>query len=117
MLLSHPLRADSFFMNEEQSKLMNDIVEGKEVKKIATGIDKQMKLSCIFYIDEEHWTVWINGKQYSEAGQNEDFCIDTVNEDCVILTLFDGKIANLTVSDEVEHNNKDKQEVKTQYKP
>ncbi len=104
IFISHAFGHHSFFMNEEQSKTMINLVTNNMNQKQSTNLERPIKLSCVFYLNQENWTIWINNKQYSTIGQNDDFSIDEVNEDSVILTLIDGQTLNLTVSDDIEDN-------------
>lgn len=93
---------DSFFMNDEQSKLIMNMINERQNSKQPESRNKPLILSGIFYIDEEHWTIWINNNQYTSIGQNDDFSIDEVTEDSVTITLLDGQTIILTVSDNIE---------------
>ena len=57
-----------------------------------------LKLSGIFFVDEQNWTVWIDGNPYSEIGQHENFSIDEVSESEVTITTSDGDTSILSVN-------------------
>jgi hypothetical protein len=86
----------SFFMTEqESSKILSHLKSHNSNKNIP---NKNFKISGIFYINSDSWTVWINGIAYSTIGQQPDFSIDSVSENYVSLTLNDGTCLNLSVA-------------------
>jgi hypothetical protein len=93
-------------MNETQSDEMVDFLKkehhegkGKAGANDDEGPDPEsFKISGIFYVDENTWTVWINGEAYSTIGQQKDFSIDGVNEDFITLTLNDGKTITMPIT-------------------
>lgn len=101
-LTSDGFSINSFFMNDAQSKLIMNMINEQQNSKQPESRNKTLILSGIFYIDEEHWTIWINNNQYTSIGQNDDFSIDEVTEDSVTITLLDGQTIILTVSDNIE---------------
>ncbi|MDR1609431.1 MAG: hypothetical protein LBR78_01070 [Holosporales bacterium] len=68
--------------------------------KVTPHANGSVKLSGILYIDEDHWTVWIDDVPYSSIGQKDKFSIDEVTEDGVLLTMEDGS----TIIISVNHN-------------
>ena len=87
---------ESFFMTAEESEAVLSAMVGKNQDQ--AGAYKDLKLSGIFYMNEDDWTVWINDIAYSTIGQQRDFSIDEVSEESVCLTLSDGKTLQLSVS-------------------
>lgn len=85
----------SFFMNDEDSQ--KAISMAKQKSKSEESACEGIKLSGIFFIDESNWTVWINGTPYSSIGQQEDFSIDEVSEDSVLITTSEGNTIKLSV--------------------
>lgn len=87
---------DSFFMTKEESHNILNFINsrGKNDKKEV----ENLKLSGIFYMDENNWTVWINNEAYSTIGQQTYFSIDEVSENNVSVTLQDGTTLCLSVS-------------------
>ncbi|MDR1333127.1 MAG: hypothetical protein LBJ69_01860 [Holosporales bacterium] len=87
-------QARTIFMSPEESELVLRSIE----KRKAVHPSKHMKkLSGILYVDEDNWTVWIDGTPYSSIGQHEEFSIDEVTEDNVSLTMSDGSTTVLSV--------------------
>ena len=84
----------SFFMDDEDSTRALRLA--KQTKKEVLKND-ELKLSGIFFIDEQNWTVWLNGVAYSEYGQHENFSIDEVSENAIIITTAEGNAITLTV--------------------
>lgn len=86
----------SFFMNDEDSiKALSLAKQSNTNDSLQTS---NLKLSGIFFIDEQNWTVWIDGNPYSEIGQHENFSIDEVSESEVIITTSDGDTSILSVN-------------------
>jgi hypothetical protein len=108
VIISSSLHArNSFFMNEEQSNEMTAFVKGdhrngsKTHKEEGEHDPEALKISGIFYIDGDTWTVWINEAAYSTIGQHKDFSIDSVGEDYITLTLNDGRTITMPVTIQV----------------
>jgi hypothetical protein len=80
---------------QESSKILSSL-QGHNLDKKA--YDKNFKISGIFYVNSDNWTVWINGIAYSTIGQQPDFSIDSVSENYVSITLNDGTLLNLSVT-------------------
>ena len=87
----------SFFLNDEDSK--KALIYAKQQSDTQQEIkdSHNFKLSGIFFIDDQNWTVWINDKPYSTIGIHGDFSIDEVNEQYVTVTTSDGDTVTLTV--------------------
>lgn len=87
---------ESFFLEDSETKIVLDAIKEKDAdpKKISNN---DFKLSGVFFIDENNWTVWINDKAYSSIGQQKEFSIDEVSENGVYLSLQDGKTIFLSV--------------------
>ncbi len=86
----------SFFMNDEDS--IKALSLAKQSNTNDTEQTSNLKLSGIFFVDEQNWTIWINSKPYSEIGQHEDFSIDEVSESEVTITTSDGDAIILSVN-------------------
>ena len=87
----------SFFLEDDESKMVLETLRGEKTT-ITENSNKHLKLSGIFFIDENNWTVWVNDQAYSSIGQQKDFSIDEVSENGVFLSLPDGKTIFLSVS-------------------
>ena len=85
----------SFFMDNEDSK--KALLFAKQSNNEKTQKHTELKLSGIFFIDEQNWTIWLNGVAYSEYGQHENFSIDEVSESKITVTTSDGDILILAV--------------------
>ena len=94
------IRTESFFICDEESCEILDSVYNRtsSKRKKPKTIEISPKISGIFYVDDENWTVWINDVPYSSIGQQEDFSIDSVSEHYVCLTLNDGSTLNLDIT-------------------
>jgi hypothetical protein len=90
-------REASFFLTEKESDAILEAVTQKKPNGKKKD-DNNFKISGIFYINEDNWTVWINGIEYSTIGQHRHFSIDSVTESDVSLTLNDGTLLNLSVT-------------------
>jgi hypothetical protein len=88
------------FMNDWESKLALRSVKKHKGTQRPNCPNGTIRLSGILYIDGDNWTVWIDDVPYSSIGQKDDFSIDEVTEDCVLLTMSDGS----TISISVNHN-------------
>ncbi|MDR2458759.1 MAG: hypothetical protein LBD43_01540 [Holosporales bacterium] len=82
-------------MSDEESKL---VLRSAKKRKAESHSNGTVKLSGILYIDEDNWTVWIDGMPYSSIGQKDEFSIDEVTEDSVSLTMQDGSTINMSVN-------------------
>lgn len=94
----------SFFMTVDES---NNILEMTSKKKSSDSEKKSetdFKISGIFYIDTDNWTVWINDIAYSSIGQQKNFSIDEVSENYVVLTMNDGVTLNLSINSSEDPN-------------
>jgi hypothetical protein len=81
---------------EESIEIYNMIKNrNKEGKETQDSCD--YKVSGILYINDENWTVWINGAPYSRIGQHKNFSIDSVSAEGVSLTLPNGQTLWLEV--------------------
>jgi hypothetical protein len=98
-------------MNDEQSASMKKLVEQQQISK-NSFTDYTLKITGIFYTNDENWTIWINGTRYSSVGQYDNFSIDKVEEDAVTITFLDGvtKIFNVFTDDETDSNVAQEQE-------
>ena len=85
----------SFFMDNEDSK--KALLFAKQSNNEKTQKHTELKLSGIFFIDEQNWTIWLNGVAYSEYVQHENFSIDEVSESKITVTTSDGDILILAV--------------------
>jgi effector-binding domain-containing protein len=85
--------------NEESEQIFNTI---KRKKTNNNDNPREYKLSGIFYINKDNWTVWINNVPYSSIGQKNDFSIDEVTEEIVILTMPDGITIEISVDSSCE---------------
>ena len=95
----HPSQS-SFFMTEKESAKVLNFINSKNTEKPQKVVlpKRDLKISGIFYVDNNTWTVWINDIAYSTIGQQVDFSIDEVSENSVSLTLQDGATLCLSVS-------------------
>jgi hypothetical protein len=104
---------DCLFMTSgESSKILNVLKNRNHQPPEQRNKSKKYKLSGIFYVDQNRWTVWINDIPYSSIGQQSDFSIDAVTEDGVSLTTNDGSTVNLSV--EVGYDENQNEEPKSQ---
>jgi hypothetical protein len=87
----------SLFLTAKESDAILKMAQGKDEHSQHQTNDV-FKISGIFYIDENDWTVWINGIEYSTIGQHPNFSIDYVTESTVGLTLNDGTSLSLSVT-------------------
>ena len=85
----------SFFMNDLDSKKALSLA--KQDNEVETQNPHKLKLSGIFFIDDQNWTIWLNNTAYSEYGQYENFSIDDVSEFEVTITNSDNEIVTLFV--------------------
>lgn len=85
---------ESLFMSDEESQKILSFVENNKNKCVDSC---EFKLSGIVFIDDLNWVVWINNKPYNSIGEKEDFSLDEVNENNVVITRTDGKTLNLSV--------------------
>jgi hypothetical protein len=104
----------SLFMDEEESKKMKEFVDksGKLQKHLQDS--QNLDISGIVYVDELHWTVWINGIPYYQAGQYDNFSIDVVTENEVTITKQDGTTIAMAVSSDCREDNNEKTSNKTE---
>lgn len=93
---------DSFFMSKDESKMVQNFLNGNPNSQIDNTKEKNFKVSGILYLGEGTWTVWINGVSYSSIGQHEKFSIDSVCENEITLTLRDGTTLVLCISSDEE---------------
>lgn len=87
----------SFFMEDEDSQRAISIAK-QSTEASTKNQNTDLKLSGIFFIDDDNWTVWINDSAYSSIGQQGDFSIDEVSESEVVLTTKDGNSIHLSVN-------------------
>ena len=87
----------SFFLNDEDSKKALMHAKQQSDKQQETKDLRNLKLSGIFFIDDQNWTVWINDKPYSTIGVHGDISIDEVNEQYVTVTTSEGDTVTITV--------------------
>ncbi len=85
----------SFFMNDLDSKKALSLA--KQSNKEETQKIPELKLSGIFFVDDQNWTIWLNDIAYSEYGQYENFSIDAVSESEVTITNSDSETVTLSV--------------------
>jgi hypothetical protein len=100
----------SFILNKEESAEVHKILSHNEhisKKKDAKKRVRDVKISGIFYTDDDDWIVWIDGKSYSSIGQQADFSIDAVSAEMVTLTFQDGRTISLTVDDRSDIDDQD----------
>ncbi|MDR1476318.1 MAG: hypothetical protein LBI20_03310 [Holosporales bacterium] len=95
----------SFFMTAQESSKILAISKRQNTMKKESN--KKFKISGIFYINEENWTIWINGVAYSTIGQQRDFSINSVTANEVSLTLEDGAMLVLSVTTDDPHDTGD----------
>ncbi|MDR3224323.1 MAG: hypothetical protein LBT03_01925 [Holosporales bacterium] len=88
--------SDCLFMDKEESEKVLQVFRDKN--KSDTRKNKTHKVSGIFFVEDDNWTVWIDGVPYSSIGQQNEFSIDEVTRDSVSLTMSDGKTIRLSVS-------------------
>ncbi|MDR2075019.1 MAG: hypothetical protein LBP31_02245 [Holosporales bacterium] len=98
----------SFFMNEEESKKMREFVDKVKKSQKHSQNAQSLDVSGIMYVDELHWTIWINGVPYYQAGQYDGFSIDVVTENEVTITKQDGTTITMEVSSDCREDNNEK---------
>ncbi len=104
--------SSSFFMNEEESRVIKNFVENKQLEEVKSIDESALKISGICYVSEEDWIVWINGVGYSTIGQHGNFSIDAVCEDSVTISFQNGITSVLNVSTDSSVTSEDKKESK-----
>ncbi len=100
MIICAAKTEESLFMNIEDSE--KAILMAQQKKKVQKINNEHLKVSGIFFIDESNWTVWINDESYSSIGQKEDFSIDEVSENNVILTTSEGNTLEISVGENIK---------------
>lgn len=88
----------SFFMTVDESNNILEMISKKKSSDNDKKPETDFKISGIFYIDTDNWTVWINDIAYSSIGQQKNFSIDEVSENYVVLTMNDGVTLNLSIN-------------------
>jgi hypothetical protein len=102
------------FMTDKESEKVLSIAKQKNQKSFKRC---GHKISGIFFVDDSTWTVWIDNVPYSSIGQKEEFSIDEVSEEKVVLTTNDGFTldiyvdANVDNPDPVDTSDKDTEHV------
>ncbi|MDR0942679.1 MAG: hypothetical protein LBM19_03665 [Holosporales bacterium] len=95
-------------MNAEESEQAFNAVKQKGTNKESNS--EKHRVSGIFYVNEDNWTVWIDNVPYSSTGQKGDFSIEAVTEKTATLTTQNGSIIELSVEQGDDESNKNDKE-------
>ncbi len=82
-----------FFSDKESNAILSLLNKNKDKcqdKSLKTNKKTVYKLSGILFVNAHNWTVWINNKPYHSIGQYNDFFINAVSSNSVLITCKDG---------------------------
>ncbi len=88
----------SFFLNDDDSRMVLETISKGNRDALKNKQNTELKVSGIFYMDSDNWTVWINDVPYSNIGQHAEFSIDEVGENYVSLSMSNGERIRLSVN-------------------